>query len=283
MSDQLDLLNENTEFLPEKPTFCRYHRWARPHDFILKELKNKKKKWKCIYCLRVIENNKELKKKLWEAEKENLTDYYVRRMFVMGKGYKLPMEQYPQELVDLKRTILQIKREEESQAERGKEKILLKCLRHGERRESEVVKAGTHRSGQMRYKCKECQKEQHARHYQRHKEEVRKKTQEWRKKNPELRKLQHERYRKNRSLDAIFKEKTRLKKYEELHPERKRLYSKQQIENLSDVYVKRLLIERDKFQKKDINHNLIELKRITVQIKRHILGRIKNDRQQEEN
>lgn len=277
MGKQLDLLDIKEEELPTRPLICKYHRWAKSDDFILTESKKLKKKWKCSFCLRIIKTNKDMQNKCWEKEKENLTDYYIRRIFVMGKGNKLPMQEYPQELIDLKRAILQLKKEEVKQEEKKRKKTFVNCKHHGSRKEDEVIKAGLNRSGTIRFKCKECQKESHRDHYERHKDNVKSKVLEWRKNNPELKKEQEKRYRKNMSEEAQKKHKIRMhiQNIKDRDKNKKRAFFDRN--NLTDKYIKSLLKDSNGFSNSDINKDLIDLKRITIILKRTIIKRNKNE------
>lgn len=263
------------EFLEkEKKNKCVYHTYALPQDFIEIEIKKTGKKViKCRFCVRVKEENKAQLKREWEKEKENLTDYYIRRLFVHSKGnsgMKLSMHEYPQELVELKRAILKVKRQAEK-----KEKPLKFCNKHGDLYEKDLIKAGKNASGTVRYKCKECQKIAHSDHYQRNKQKLLDKQLEWRKKNPEIRKEQQSRHRQKMTPEQREQERIRNKRYREKHNDilaaKSRNYKRKAIDTLSDYYVKKLLIEKKGgFKKQELTPELIDLKRQLVLLKRSV-------------
>jgi len=83
-------------------------------------------------------------------EKENLTPKYVRRVLSAGKT-KLKMNQIPDELVEMKTAVIQLKRLTDKM-----DAPLKVCPRHGDLYEGAVIKAGKEKSGAQKYRCKVC-------------------------------------------------------------------------------------------------------------------------------
>jgi hypothetical protein len=131
--------------------------------------------------------------------------------------------------------------------------IVKTCIHHGELTLAHVNKAGVNK-----YRCKLCMQASHARHYQRHKDKVAKKTKEWRQANPE--KVREMR----RAYQPDYRRKLRT-------TEQRRRYTKYVASTVNDTYVRHLLVGKSKdLTRADMPKELVELKRLAIQLKRVI-------------
>lgn len=179
--DQIELLIDKPKAVEVKRKLqCKYHRDTSDADFIDITMGNGRIIKRCVHCERVRQDNKKIYHQEWLHEKENLTDYYIRRSFVMGKGPKLKMQEYPDIMIEAKRAVLQLKR----RADQLKEPIK-NCRNHGDLFIEDVIKAGKTRAGTPQYKCRQCMSDFHARHYALHKADLLLKQQQYRNANPE--------------------------------------------------------------------------------------------------
>lgn len=256
---------------------CKLHPHAREADLIEVTRRNGHKVKACRYCERYKFDNKKLNRQVWIEEKENLTDYYIRRLFVMGKGTKLDMQEYPKELVEAKRAVLKLKR-----AETDVNKTMKVCSKHGNLKMEHLIKAGKNKSGKQQYKCKPCLKEFQRNHYQLNKLAYAVKTKEWRANNIERKKELDRKYRqehrdhlreRNRITNKIYriKHKHALAAKSKMHKGKAR-------RALADPYIRRLLCEGTGLRAVDITPELIELKRTTLQIKKLSRAQRGNDK-----
>jgi hypothetical protein len=178
--DQIEFLDKIEDKQPKCKLRCKYHRYNIDTDFIDIKTRSGRIVKRCMYCERVRQDNKKIFHQEWLHEKENLTDYYIRRTFVVGKGPKLKMNEYPDIMVDAKRAVLKLKRH----ADKEKEPVK-KCASHGSLYMEDVIKSGKTKAGTQLYKCRQCMSDFHAAHYALHKANVRLKQQHYRKANPE--------------------------------------------------------------------------------------------------
>lgn len=244
------------KWVREKVTyFCDRHRFAKESDSIEVFVKRSKTIVKrCIFCEREKRENKKVQIEDWKAHKENLTDYYVRRMLSMGTKNPLPLDQYPKDLVEAKKVVLQLKRE----IERLK-KPIKKCFQHGDLFIDDVVKAGKHKSGRQAYKCKFCLKEFHDRHYELNKTKVALRQKNYRLENKEhVKEIKKASYKRNKH------------KYIERDRERTRNWEDKQVKELGDRYIKKLLVKRTSLSYSDLSPELIDAMRAIQQLKRGI-------------
>ncbi len=245
--------------------FCKWHKWATEKDFI--EVANKKtqeKTLRCMFCEHQKAQNKLENKQIWATEKQQLTDYYIRRLFVIGRGKtKLRMHEYPQELVEVKRAALRIKRAVDDAA-----KPLMVCREHGDLFRENVVKR-THDT----WRCKECLREAHRRHYLAHQAKVRAKHTNYRRTNPQKIKESRKKYRQKHLKQISIKQKLyRINNLEKIRKKEKDYYDRQR-EKLSDVYIKSLLVKHAKglsLRHTHIPQELIEVKRVVVRLQNAI-------------
>jgi len=255
----------------KNPFRCKFHRWAnRPDDFTEETIKKTGEiVIRCKSCLREKRQMKEIRSSDWQREKEELTDYYIRRTFVTGTKNALEMSEYPQELVDAKRAAIQLKRATKLASE-----PLKKCAKHGNLYRDDVIKSGKSRwTGEVQWKCRQCMKEMHKKHYELHKVKV---------------KLKHADYRdKNRNKLAITKrlsrDRNRLKYMRsttiadsafrhtmEMQKAKKMTRDKIEVDNLTDKYVTRKIIYKSGLKPEDVPQELIEAKRAILLLKRGI-------------
>jgi hypothetical protein len=204
-----------------------------------------------------MENKKE-RQEDWRREKENITDYYVRRTLVMGTKTPLPMQDYPQILIEAKRSVIKLKRAADKMNEPIKE-----CAKHGKLYREDVIKAGKDRGGEIKYRCKKCMKELHERHYALHKTKVL---------------LQHKKYKdankeKVRQMISLSA-KNHRHKYRVRENERKRLFDREATRELKDRCIKKLLVKRTGLSMRDIPPDLIEVMRAVQLLKRGIKSQI---------
>jgi hypothetical protein len=248
---------------------CNLHPHTVEADFIEVKKKNGRVVIACRYCERFKLENKKITYQAWKDEKENLTDYYIRRLFVLGKGHKLHMLEYPKELVDAKRAVLQLKRYQEDL-----KKVLKTCEIHGKLYSKDLIKSGKTPAGTQQYKCKECMKILHRNHFQKNKEKVCLKTKLYRINNPDKVKQYYMNDKKNR-LKRISQERMRNKIYREKNKEilarKSNALKRKRRQELHDTYIARLLSERhSELSTKDIPKSMIEIKRILIKMKRMI-------------
>src|SRR5690348_10016646 len=97
MGNQLKLLSEDIDLSDESLSFqrsenkkwqCRYHRWVSTKDDFIEVTykKSGRKVIQCRLCRRQIEENRKQQKLDWLAEKKQLSDYYIRRLFAVGRN-----------------------------------------------------------------------------------------------------------------------------------------------------------------------------------------------------
>jgi len=257
---------------------CPFHRWIKEDDMIDVVVKKTGETVKrCRICEREKHENKKIRQEDWKKEKENLTDYYILRTFVSGNKHALPMNEYPKELVDAKRAVLQLKRA----AKKANEPIK-RCISHGDLYKEDVIKSGTTKAGSQQFKCRHCMKEAHRKHYELNKAKLKIKYAQYRKENPEKIKEIRKKYWKKIKNETREARRERWRKWRmanpEKHAKRNRKYKKQITKDLTDVYV-RQVISTDSFLKaEDIPQSLIEAKRAVMMLKRGIKNKIKENK-----
>lgn len=249
---------------------CPFHRWiteAQLVDILIKKTGEIVKK--CLHCEKYKLENKKIRQEDWKKEKENLTDYYIRRTFVAGQKYSIPMHEYPDSLVEAKRASLLLKRKTKKLMEPIK-----KCIHHGKLYIKDIIKSGISKSGAQQYKCKHCMQEMHKKHYELNKLKIRLTHQKYRAENKEKVK---ETKRKSR-LKNIEKEQERSRerwqKYMLENPslarERNRKYKRKMVRELTDTYIKKSLTDGTMLRYQDVPESLINAKRAVFMLRRGI-------------
>lgn len=254
---------------------CKVHLRATKDDFIEIEVKRSKKKLvKCRFCVKALYEDKKIRKEEWEREKKEITPYYVRRILVMGKGKKLPMHEYPQELVETKQAIIRLKRMTEPDADESLS-ILKICAHHGELTRSQLTTSGKHENGKISYRCKACLKKAHAKHYEANKDKVLSKQYQYRAENSEkVKKCRRESARKREHLKRIY-ERERRRQWALLNPEKEKERRLRHAANLQDCYVKKVLTNSGVLKHGDIPKEMIEAKRAIMLLRRQLKNKRK--------
>lgn len=148
------------------------------------------------------------------------------------------------------------------------------CRTHGELNPSHWIKSGRSKKGTQLYKCNLCLKSAHANHYARNKEKVIEKVQEYKRNNPdkivEIRREYFQRTKdEKRPQRNLEKKRWNKKNLDKRRAAQSRTRAKS-IALVNDSYVVQQLC-RDSFLKAhQIPKELIELKRITMLVKRCI-------------
>lgn len=147
--------------------------------------------------------------------------------------------------------------------------ILKKCPHHGDLLLDGVVRSGM-RKGIQVYKCKRCLKAAHAKHYQKNKSIIQAYQKTYRVEHAEkVREIKRKSYAKRSTYWLESQRRSRLK-WKEKNPEKyqliKNLISTRHVTTLKDSYVKRYM----KTTLKDIPRQMIELKRVMIQLRRLI-------------
>jgi Zn-finger protein len=244
----------NTQVSTIKPKkVCRRHPWVTASRLIDVTIKKTGKIVKrCLHCEQEKLEIKKEKLQLWKNEKENITDYYLRR--TMRISSKLEMHEIPSELIEVKRAVIQLNRIKDEL-----EKPLKICSFHGDLFRDGVIKNRTDRLGNAIWRCKKCLQIAHQKHYANNKKKVLEKTAEYREKNPE----------KTKQIRNISAKKHR-NKYRERENHRKKLIERKYAIELSDRYVKKIIVKRTNLSTKDIPPTLIEIQRVITMLKRNI-------------
>lgn len=255
MTKQLKMIEEDLSPLSQKEQLnCKYHKYVMKEQFIDVVIKRTGKiVKKCPKCQAQIIENKKIMMMDWKKEKENVTDYYVRRMLSRGKN-ALGMHEYPENLVKAKAATIKL-----NQAIIKANEPLKKCHKHGDLYKNDVIKAGKYANDEIRYRCKKCMKELHARHYDLNKIKILHSHKKYTEANEEkVRKIKRESNKKNR-----YKHKDRENLRKKL---RERIHTKE----LSDRYVKKLLVKRTGLSMSDVPDELIDCMRAVQKLKRNI-------------
>lgn len=139
------------------------------------------------------------------------------------------------------------------------EEIKYKCRRHGVLLLEGIGKGGI-RNGKQRYICRECDKTRQNKRRQAYKEEILKHKGGWKQKN--INEAALKRYYKCKNNPS--------------HQETKRAYRVKMIAELKDGYITTLLHRECPFlRRNEIPHELIELKRAVIKLKREIKENMK--------
>ncbi len=250
---------------PIKKLSCKYHLWATPEHFIEMVIKKTGEKvMRCIICARHKREEKLKNQAAWVKEKENISDYYVRRTLALGKG-SLKMGDYPDELVQAKKAVIQLKR-----AVSDKLAPLKTCHTHGKLYQEDVIKSGKSRDGSQQWKCKKCMKEIHKKNYELNKLTISEKHKKYRTENKEqVKKIKRESWLKHREK-YLKRENERRLRFKKLNPELYKQNDRKRVDELSDSYVKKIIVNRTSLKNADVPQPLVECMRVIIQLKRKI-------------
>ncbi len=264
--EQKTLLNPPLEIQEEiKPLSCKYHLYAKEDDFIDVVIKKTGEIVKrCRMCERFKADNKKLATLEYQREKENVTEYYVRRLLSRGKG-SMPMHEYPKELVEVKQATVKLKRA----IDKINEPIKV-CDKHGDLFKDDVIKAGKFSSGNQRYRCKKCMKEIHQKHYDLHKIKVLAKHNAYKKENPERAKETKRKSYLKHKHKYLEKENARRARFKKLNPEKYHEFERKSVDELSDRYVKKTITKRTTLRNADIPNELVECVRAVMKLRRSL-------------
>lgn len=249
---------------------CKYHKFATENSLIEVTIKKTGEVVKrCLHCEHDKRENKKIQTTEWNKEKENLTDYYIRRTLVVGTKNALPMKDYPDILVEAKRAVIKLKRKNDKLKEPIK-----KCSKHGNLYADDVIKAGKSRwTGEQKFKCKKCMKELHKKHYELNKIKVLSKHAKYRADNRAKIIIKHREDRQknrikymsdNQRADAYFRHKFEGQMLNKKYKDAK------EVENLTDGYIRRKIKYQTGLKKEDIPDVLIEAKRAVLLLRRGI-------------
>lgn len=192
-----------------------------------------------------------LEQKKLERKKhvDELSDDYVKEL--LKAQFKSDIDALPKEILDVKRVIVLIKREQ-----KRLKKAVKHCQKHGKLSLSQVNKSRINKSGNYNYKCKICQRELHAQNYERKKNDVLARQREYKQKNPEkVKRMKAESWQKNKH------------KWKKKDREKENLRRQLETLQLHDSHIKRLIRKRKK-NIGVITTEMIDEKRKQVMIKR---------------
>lgn len=128
------------------------------------------------------------------------------------------------------------------------------CKTHGDLKEEDILFRKNNKGNKINV-CGICKKQQDKKSYEKHKDRKIKCNLEY--------------TRKNKEIINIMRKRTREKNKEKLKVDRKEK-NKKQCEQLTDNYVRKLLSRFSSLKYKDIPDELVQLKRYTIAIKRHV-------------
>lgn len=142
--------------------------------------------------------------------------------------------------------------------------IIKNCKTHGALTEEQCVKAGKYTSGNPAYKCRQCLAKWHKTHYERNREKVLKKCEEYRKENPEkVKQMKKDWWKENLRFKREWRRKDKI-----ANPQKYKKYEYERVVNLTDGYIKKILVKRTTLSCRDIPQEMIKAKRNLLQIKR---------------
>jgi hypothetical protein len=142
--------------------FCKIHRhkkwWNKiEHSWVVS--KKGIKVLKCRWCIKVLKINKEIRKEKLKKVKKELPDFYILKIITHRR--ELKVEDIPKEMIDTVRDIVKLKEFVKIFPEQ------FECKKHNLKGREYFNK-----SGNKKFKCKECQKEQHKKHYHKNKVQI---------------------------------------------------------------------------------------------------------------
>lgn len=267
--DEFKLTNERSGTLSDDPYYCKFHRFASRSSFIEVVVKKTDEKViSCIYCLRKKEYDKNQRSEEWKDEKERITPYYVRRILTYGKN-RLKMHQIPDELVEVKTAVIQLNRLSEKM-----NAPLRKCGRHGDLYEEDIIKAGKEKSGNQKYRCKKCMSDLHRKNYELNKTKIALRAAKYRNNNRDrvnaIKRKSANRYNLDR-LSRLEPDKMYLAaQRHKIEKSRKRDLNVQDVQELTDSYVKRKIVYRSGLKSCDVPPELVEAKRALMMLNRNL-------------
>lgn len=255
MDKQLKMIEEDSSLLSKKEELnCKYHKHVIKEQFIDVLIKSTGKTVKrCWRCEREAQENKKLRILDWKAHKEEVSDYYVRSLLARGRN-TLKAKEYPEALVQAKQAAIKL-----NKAIAKAKEPLKKCPKHGDLYKDDVIKAGKEKSGNPRFRCKQCMRDIHAKHYDLNKIKILHSHKKYREVNEEkVKQTKRDSNRKNRH------------KYRERENLRKKLAERIHCKELSNRYVKKLIVKRTGISMSDVPDNLIDCMRAVQKLKRNI-------------
>lgn len=266
MFDQLD------QPLKQKKTnayFCKFHPYATENDFVEVVVKKSNKTVsRCRFCNEDKVKTKLENKKIWETEKKQLSDFYVKRTLI--SGHKIKMKDIPTVLVETKRAIIKIKRLTAKLNE-----PLAKCSTHGDLYQDQVIKKNKLVDGTYTYRCKKCMSDYHKKNWELNKAKIKLDHVKYKEANPDKVRQQ----KRNSQLKMLLKRlkdgsdassRVMLHKYKKETIEKQKARAAYEKDKLTDYRVKRLLTKRGMLKMKDIPQELVECKRALILLKRAI-------------
>jgi hypothetical protein len=166
---------------------------------------------------------------------------------------------------------------------------VMSCQKHGDLSREQAIKAGKLPSGNQAYKCKICRKANRAKHYDKHKESVKRAHRIYREQNRDKYLESKRRSSKKWRDEHPDLHLAKIRKWDKENSDRKnennRKSKKQLVLKLADSYVKELLCKHGRFNREDVTKELLQIKRAVLQIKRIKLRgyeygrkRLENDR-----
>lgn len=150
--------------------------------------------------------------------------------------------------------------------------IIKHCKMHGALTMDKVIKAGKHRSGNQQYKCHECHKVMRKNNWLKNRETILAKHRAYRLENPEARRQTiRKHYANHREEINAYERQLRAKWKAENRTafiDRGSKYKRKACEELKDYWVKKTLTRNCNLTAKDIPQELVEIKRILMQLNR---------------
>lgn len=158
--------------------------------------------------------------------------------------------------------------------------IVKVCRIHGNLSSEQVNFNGKKRDGSISLKCKACAKKTKALHYERNKEKIKQKHLAYIAKDPEKhREMKRKSCRKYAyKYGTLYKLKKWAKEHPELFKEKDKNRYERRIINLSDNYIKGLIVKRNKIKRDQIPKEIVDLKRTTIAIRRMRLDILRHQR-----
>lgn len=196
---------------------------------------------------------------------ENLDDSYV--LDQLRNQLKADRDSIPKEFIEIKRTLIKIRRLKKKRTE-----AIKICPVHGplSLKDVNIDKAKKN----IRYRCKQCQKEAHKKHYERHKDKVLGKHKEYREQNPEkVRETKRVSNLKNRHKyieSRKIREKEYRKKFKEKLATQSIIRKQRQRDELYDSYVKQRIKKKYRISTNEIPPSMIETERAFLKLYRQI-------------
>lgn len=150
--------------------------------------------------------------------------------------------------------------------------IVKVCMYHGPLDENQANKSK--KTNGFSYRCKQCQKESHKKHYEANKEHVKTKQKQYREENKEkVREIKRASYRKHGYKYNSNWKKYRLKRMM-CDPEKEQientLRKRKARETLTDGYVRNIVVRRSNLKHKDIPQQVVDFARQVLLLKRKL-------------